>query len=71
MAQIGGGVRFTDEMNIFNDQIAGEKQVFGRAARAIDCAVVADSKSDRGSGWDARRLPQLLGDRTFVEQIEV
>ena len=51
-----GGVRLAAEVDVLDEQVGGEQQVFGGAARPEDGAIVADPEDHTGARFVTRRL---------------
>jgi hypothetical protein len=58
-------------MHALNEHVAGEQQIVGRAARAVNRAVVADRQYYGRSRRYFHGLSEALGDCPFVAQVEV
>jgi hypothetical protein len=54
VAQRFGRVRIVMEMHVFHQQIGGEQQVFPRAPRAVNSAIVADAQHQAAPRWQLR-----------------
>lgn len=69
-ADVCGGVGCTAEMDVFEEQIRGEEEVFAGALWAVDRAVVANPKDNFGAWGDHRFLLQPVRDLAFRAQAE-
>ena len=47
-SDVAGGVGVTPEVDVLDQQVGGEEQVLGSAARVKDCAIVADAEGEAG-----------------------
>jgi hypothetical protein len=59
---------FREKMHAFDQHVGGEQQIVGRAARAVNRAVVADAEDYRGSTRNRRRFPEPFGNCSLILQ---
>ena len=65
---VGCGMGCAAEMDVFQEQIRGEEEVFRRAFGPVDRAIVTDTQDDPGAGGDDGFRPEPIGDLAFAAQ---